>query len=63
VLVNVSMIVMGIFAMFMTFHATGTRGAFSKGPLLPISTAGRVIMFVGGLLIVALAALRLMRSR
>jgi len=51
VFTNVLVIILGAFLMLGAFFATGMRAAFSKGPLLPISTAGRVILFVGGLLV------------
>jgi len=44
-------IILGAFLMLGAFFATGIRAAFSKGPLLPITAAGRVILFAGGLLV------------
>lgn len=48
---NALMIALGVFFMIMAFIATGFRGALSKlrGPAPPISTTGRVILFIAGL--------------
>jgi hypothetical protein len=40
--------VIGIAFMFFAFFATGIRGAFSRGPSHPISTTGRIIIFLAG---------------
>jgi hypothetical protein len=48
---NVLVIILGIFLMLGAFFSTGMRAAFSKGQWLPITSAGRVILFVGGLLV------------
>jgi len=51
VFTNVLVIILGVLLMLGAFFAKGMRAAFSRGPLLPITTAGRVILFIGGLLV------------
>lgn len=43
--------VLGVFFMLMAFFTTGIRGAFSRGPTLPITRAGRIILFLIGLVV------------
>ena len=50
-LLNIVLTAFGICFMLGAFLATGIRAAFSGGPYLPISIAGRVILFVGGVII------------
>ena len=43
---------LGVLLMLGAFFARGMRAAFSRdGPMRPISVTGRVILFVGGLLV------------
>jgi len=51
VFTNVLLIALGILFMLLAFLTPGIRGAFSKGPLLPITTVGRVGFFLIGLLV------------
>jgi len=51
VFTNVLVVLLGIFLMLGGLFSTGMRAAFSKGPWLPITKAGRMILFVGGLLV------------
>ncbi len=53
-LTNILIVALGILLMLGAFFATGIRAAFSDGPLRPITKAGRMILFVGGLLVVIL---------
>ena len=49
VFTQIFMCLLGIAFMFGAHYATGTRGAFSHGPLHPISKGGRVIIFLAGM--------------
>jgi len=52
---NVLVVVLGMIGMVGAFFATGIRGGIlSHGPHKPISKTGRVILFVGGLLVFAI---------
>ncbi len=57
---NVLVAVLGMICMVGAFFATGIRGGiFIGGPYKPISKVGRVILFVGGLLVFAVGLRRL----
>jgi hypothetical protein len=43
------MCIIGLAFMVLAFVATGMRGAFSHLPTVPITKAGRVIVFLSGL--------------
>lgn len=51
-LVRIFVALLGIVCMVAAFIATRIRGGiFSKGPYLPLSRTGRLILFVGGVVI------------
>jgi len=60
---NVLLATFGVFWMVAAFTATGMRGAFSSLPPVPISRAGRILAFVFGFLIAAMAISRLFAGR
>lgn len=51
---NALVVLMGLMCVVAAFKASTVRtGLFSKGPGVPLSRAGRGILLVGGLLIIA----------
>jgi hypothetical protein len=57
----VGLILLGCFLMVAAFAISGIRGAFSRGPWLPVRNAGRIAMFVISILSLVLGLLRLLR--
>jgi hypothetical protein len=58
---SIVMIALGGLFIFMGFFAIGARGAFGRGPTNPITTAGRVIMVLAGLLLGGVGLYRVLR--
>ena len=50
---NILVVLMGLMCVVAAFGPTKLRGVFSRDPGVPISKAGRGILLVGGLLIIA----------
>jgi hypothetical protein len=50
IILNVIMVVLGVFFVLGAFYTTGIRGALGGGDFRPITFTGRVIIFLTGLL-------------
>jgi hypothetical protein len=59
---DVVMIALGILFVAGTFLSKGMRGAFGHGTTVPITIAGRIVLFVTGISVFAIGLYRLINN-